>query len=91
MERKKVIEIINEIIKSSNINADNYIPLLSEFLEKKHSDKVDKIIKLILSNPMLLGHTISKVIDYSVREYDLFVLNTNVNGQLKPILYYYEV
>lgn len=88
MEKEEIIERLNKCFKNSNIDVDEYLPLLSEFLVLEHPDKADLIIKLVTSNITLLNYTIGKVREYFVRRHNLYILNLVVNNSIVPIVYY---
>lgn len=80
MTREEVIEKLNKSFNNGSINANEYIPLLSEFLEEKAKDKASALLQLVLNDPMLIGQTIDTVMRYYVDKYNICSLKKIVNG-----------
>ncbi len=88
MEREEIVERLNKSFQNNTLNADEYLPLLTEFLECEHKDKVDKIIQLVLYQPLLLGQTILKVKEYFINKYEIFTLSKIINNQYINLCFY---
>lgn len=87
MEREEIVERLNKSFQNNTLNANEYFPLLTEFLEKKHPDKLDKMLQFVTSQPMFLGQTVQTVIDYFVEEYNICRLNKVVNNRIIPLCF----
>ena len=85
MSKLECISIFNAMIRGTPIDFNkNIIPLISDYLTEINYEKSDKIISLIVANPMLAKFTFDKIIPYYRRKYNIFSLLLNN----KTILYY---
>lgn len=87
MDRKDVLEKLNKSFQGNSLNANEYLSLLTEFLEKKHPDKVSPILQLVMSQPMLLGQTVPTVKEYFIKEYNICTLSKFVDGNYLHICF----
>lgn len=83
MTKEEVIEHLNTSFNGNSINGDSYIPLLSEFLTLEHPDKSSTFIQAIISNPLLIGQTISTIINYFTTKFEICYLSDSGGKILK--------
>ena len=83
MNKKEILNILNSLIKG-NASTEKLIQLVAEYLTENNIQKSNKLINLIISDPLLLNRALPTVIEYYTYKYNIFSLIFN-----NKIIYYY--
>lgn len=85
MNQKECIELFNKITYNIPVDLNSsIIPLIYEFLTDINAKNIEKLIELIVENPILISETLPKVINHICIKYQINYVS--LNG--KTILYY---
>lgn len=84
------IDIFNCMIRGTPVSfQEKLLPMYSEYLTENNIENSDKLINLVVQNPQLIQNSISKIVEYYCRKYDILSLaKSDKFNNLKTILYY---
>ena len=85
MDKKECIELFNKMTNNIPVDLSSaVIPLIYEFLTDINAKNTEKLIELIVENPILISETLPKVINHICIKYQINYIS--LNGKI--ILYY---
>ena len=85
------IDMFNNMIRGTPVSfSEKLLPIYSEYLTENNVENSDKLINLVVQNPQLIQQSISKVVEYYCRKYNILSLQDRKDNQFinKTILYY---
>ena len=85
MNVNKIIDILNKMNVTNEVNESDLLEMLAEYLEDKKFNNSDKFILFIKDHPSLIEVAISKVSKHFIYKYE--IKSVSSNGQ---VLYYFN-
>lgn len=84
--KDRCIKMFNKIVNKNPVDFQNeLLPLISDYLTEINYEKSTELINLIINNPQLANQTISELIDYYIKKYNILYISDKFKN---PILYY---
>ena len=72
------IEVFNAMIRGTPVSfKEKLLPLYSEYLTENNVENSDKLINLVVQNPMLMQTALPKIVEYFCRKEDILRIYYN--------------
>lgn len=84
MTKNECISIFNKLTRGGAI--EQYVALISNYLEEIKCNKSRELVSLVIQNPALIQDAIPVIIKYYCDKYHIFILKSKNN----EIILYYE-